>query len=178
MLNQFIIPAISSHQSMRQFFKTDLEVGILMNFQLSQLDELIKEMRAHQKKVFVHLELIRGLSNDEYGAIFLIQHYKIDGIITTKPRVIELCQKRSTYAVMRFFLKDTLSLEQSLEIMQHYHPDAIEILPAIPRMVELVRPHHNLPIILGGLIRTKEEVNAAKKAGAVAITTSSIELWQ
>lgn len=178
MLNQFIIPAISTHQAMRQFFKTDLEVGILMNFQLSQLDELIKEMRAHEKKVFVHLELIKGLSNDEYGAIFLIQHYKIDGIITTKPRVIELCQKRSTYAVMRFFLKDTLSLEQSLDMMHHYHPDAIEILPAIPKMVSLVRPHHNLPIILGGLIRTQEEVKAAKDAGAIAITTSTIELWQ
>jgi len=164
MVNQFVIPAISSHQAMRQFFKTDLEIGILMNFQLSQLDELIKEMRAHQKKVFVHLELIKGLSNDEYGAIFLIQHYKVDGIITTKPRVIELCQKRTTYAVMRFFLKDTLSLEQSLDMMHHYHPDAIE--------------HHNLPIILGGLIKTKEEVKAAKEAGAMAITTSTIDLWQ
>lgn len=177
MFNQFILPAISTHQAMRHFFKTDLEIGILMNFQLAQLDALITEMRKYQKKVFVHLELIKGLSNDEYGAIYLIQNFQVDGIITTKPRVIELCHKRSTFSIMRFFLKDSLSLNQSLDMMKHHQPDAIELLPAIPRMIQLVKPHHDLPILLGGLIKTKEDVAAAKKSGAVGITTSTEALW-
>lgn len=178
MFNQFVIPAISTHQAMRHFFKTDLEIGILMNFQLAQLEGLIADMRAHQKKIFVHLELIKGLSNDEFGAIYLIQNFGIDGIITTKPRVIELCKKRHTFSIMRFFLKDTLSLNQSLEMMKHYQPDAVELLPAIPHMVNLVKPHHDLPIFLGGLIKTQEELEEAKKSGAVGITTSAESLWQ
>ncbi len=177
MFNQFVIPAISSHQAMRHFFKTDLEIGLLMNFQLAQLDELISAMRAHQKKVFVHLELIKGLSNDEFGAIYLIQNFQVDGIITTKPRVIELCKKRSTFSIMRFFLKDTLSLNQSLEMMKHYQPDAVELLPAIPHMIDTVKTHHDIPIFLGGLIKNQAEVEDAKNGGAVGITTSSESLW-
>lgn len=177
MFNQFVIPAISSHQAMRYFFKSNLVIGILMNFQLAQLDDLIKDMRQHQKKVFVHLELIKGLSNDEYGAIYLIQNFAVDGIITTKPRVIELCKKRNTFSIMRFFLKDTLSFNQSLDMMHHYQPDAIEILPAIPRMVEMIQPHITVPIILGGLIKTDKEVAEAKAVGAVAVTTSKEALW-
>ncbi len=178
MFNQFVIPAISTHQAMRHFFKTDLQIGILMNFQLAQLDALIADMRKHEKKVFVHLELIKGLSNDEYGAIYLIQNFQVDGIITTKPRVIELCRKRSTFSIMRFFLKDSLSLNQSLDMMKHYQPDAVELLPAIPHMVNLVKPHHDLPIFLGGLIKTPEEVEDAKQSGAVGITTSTEALWK
>lgn len=177
MIKSFIIPAISTHQTLRTFLKTDHEVGILMNFQLAQLEGLIQEMRDAAKKVFVHLELIKGLSNDEYGAIYLIQHFNVDGIITTKPKVIEMCQKRGTYAIMRFFLKDTLSLEQSLEMMTHQHPDAIEILPAIPKMVHLVKNQISIPVILGGLISTPEEVDAAYQVGAMAVTTSNKELW-
>lgn len=177
MITSFIIPAISTHQMLRSFIKTDHHIGILMNFQLAQLEGLIEEMRAAKKKVFVHLELIKGLSNDEFGAIYLIQEFKVDGIITTKPKVIELCRKRQTYGVMRFFLKDTLSLEQSLELMSYQHPDAIEILPAIPKMVELVKDHITVPVILGGLINTEEEVMAAYAAGAMAVTTSKKALW-
>jgi len=177
MIQSFIIPAISTHQMLRSFIKTDHEIGILMNFQLAQLESLIEEMRAAKKKVFVHLELIKGLSNDEYGAIYLIQAFKVDGIITTKPKVIELCRKRGTFGILRFFLKDTLSLEQSLEMMSHQQPDAIEILPAIPKMVDLVRDHISVPVILGGLIQTEAEVNAAYEAGALAVTTSNKSLW-
>jgi len=178
MIKSFIIPAISSHQTMRVFLKSEHEVGILMNFQLAQLESLIQEMRSASKKVFVHLELIKGISNDEFGAIFLIQHFGVDGIITTKPKVIELCQKRGTYGIMRFFLKDTLSLEQSLEMMTHARSNAIEILPAIPKMVKLVKEKTNIPLILGGLISSEEDVRAAHDAGAMAITTSKTELWQ
>lgn len=177
MINSFIIPALSSHQMVRSFIKTDHEIGILMNFQLAQLESLIQELKEAGKKVFVHLELIKGLSNDEYGAIYLIQEFNVDGIITTKPKVIELCRKRNTFGILRFFLKDTLSLEQSLEMMSYQHPDAVEILPAIPKMVDLVKNHISVPVILGGLIKTEEEVNAAYEAGAMAVTTSNKALW-
>jgi glycerol uptake operon antiterminator len=177
MINSFIIPALSTHQMLRSFIKTDHEIGILMNFQLAQLEGLISELRDANKKVFVHLELIKGLSNDEFGAIYLIQEFKVDGIITTKPKVIELCKKRNVYGIMRFFLKDTLSLEQSFEMMTYTHPDAVEILPAIPKMVDLVKSHISIPVILGGLIKSESEVEDAFKAGAMAVTTSSKALW-
>jgi len=172
-----IIPALSTHQAIKKFCKTNLEYGLIMNFQLSQIPQIVKDLKACNKKVIVHLELIKGLSNDEYGAIYLIQELKVDGIITTKPKVVQLCKKRNVLGIMRFFLKDKLSLEQSINLLKQTNPSMIEVLPALPSKLHHIRAHMNNPILMGGLIETKEEVNNCLNEGAIAITTSKESLW-
>lgn len=177
MFNQTLIPAISTHQSLKKFLVSEREYGIVMNFQLAQLSDIVQAMKQQQKKVWIHLELIKGLSNDEFGAIYCIQELKVDGIITTKPKVIELCRKRKTLGIMRFFLKDTLSLNQSLDLIQKTQPDLVEVLPAMPESLRYLGGKVTSPVMLGGLIRSKEDVDACIKAGAVAVTCSLEELW-
>ncbi len=178
MLNgQRVLPAISSHKALKTFLKTDLDYCLIMSFQLAQLSDLIKIIKKHNKRVIIHLELIKGLCNDEYGAIYLIQELKVDGIISTKPKVIELCKKRQVIGIMRFFLKDTLSLDQSLKILSVANPEAIEVLPAMPDKLDIIRKHSNSEILTGGLITKASEVKACLDAGAQAITTSKEDLW-
>ncbi len=172
-----IIPALSTHQSIKKFCQTDIEFGLLMNFQLSQLPEIIREMKKWNKKIFVHLELIKGLSNDEYGAIYLIQELHVHGIITTKPKVVQLCKKRGILGIMRFFLKDKLSLNQSINLLKQTQPDMIEVLPALPSKIHHILYHVDKPILMGGLIETESEVEACIEKGASAITTSKEALW-
>ncbi len=176
--SQKILPAISSHQDLRKFLKTSMPYGILMNFQLAQLPSLIEAMQHADKKILIHLDMIKGLSSDEYGAIYLIQHFKVDGVITTKPRVIDLCKKRGVIGIMRFFLKDSISLSQSLEILKRSAPDAVEVLPAKhSEIIDTIRGHTSAEILMGGLIETKEEIRSCLAAGAAAVTTSNFELW-
>ncbi len=179
MLNeQKIIPAISNHQELKAFLSTKLTFGILMNFQLAQLPELVKEMRSYQKKVLIHSELIKGLSSDEFGAIYLIQVLKVDGIISSKPKVIEVCKKRKVIGILRFFLKDSISLEQSLEVAIKTNPDYLEVLPALCiDIIPEIKSKVNAEILLGGLIRNKEQIKACLSAGAIAITTSNPNFW-
>lgn len=175
---QHVIPAISNHQELRSFLATHLTYGILMNFQLAQLPELVLEMKNHLKKVLIHSELIKGLSSDEYGAIYLIQTLKVDGIISSKPKVIEICKKRKVIGILRFFLKDSMSLEQSLEVAQKAGPDYLEVLPALSTdIIPEIKAHISCEILMGGLIRTKEHIKACLAAGAVAVTTSNPQFW-
>jgi glycerol uptake operon antiterminator len=44
-------------------------------------------------------------------------------------------------------------------------------------MIKEVKERLNTPILAGGLIRTEDEVRNALNAGATAITTSKIGLW-
>ena len=153
---QKVIPAISNHQDLKVFLALPLDYGILMNFQLAQLEDLVSVMKSHGKKVLIHAELIKGLSSDEFGAIYLIQNLKVDGIISSKPKVIEVCKKRGVLSIFRFFLKDSISLEQSLTLARKVSPDFLEILPAtsLDLVLELKEKlHHN--ILLGGLIQSK-----------------------
>ncbi len=179
MFGQRIIPAISDHKKLKKFLASDLTYGILMNFQLAQLDDLVRQMKEANKKVLIHSELIRGLSSDEYGAIYLIQALKVDGIISSKPKVIEVCQKRGVIGIYRFFIKDSISLEQSLEIGVRLKPEFVEILPACCYdLVQEIRSKLHCEVLLGGLIKCSDQANKCFASGAVAITTSNPDLWE
>jgi glycerol uptake operon antiterminator len=176
--HQRIIPAISNHKDLKKFLQLPLEYGILMNFQLAQIPELVEIMKEHHKKVLIHSELIRGLASDEFGAIYLIQTLKVDGIISSKSKVIEVCKKRNVLAIFRFFLKDSVSLEQSLEMVRKSEADFLEILPALSTsIIPEIKRQIDKPIWMGGLIRTKEQILECFKSGAVAVTTSNPDFW-
>ncbi len=176
--NQRVIPAISSHQSLKTFLKSSLDYGILMNFQLAQIEALVDEMRKHNKKVLVHLDMIKGLAPDVNGAIFAIQCLGVDGIITTKPRVIELCKKRGVIGILRFFLKDRHSLKQSIDILKTTVPDAVEVLPAMRTdIIRTIKAHTGAYVLMGGLITDESMIQDCLAAGAIAVTASKESLW-
>lgn len=175
---QQIIPAISNHQALKKFIDSSYTYGILMSFQLAQLPDLVKTLKNHHKKVLIHSELIKGLSSDEYGAIYLIQALNIDGIISSKPKVIEICKKRNVIGIFRFFLKDSTALEQSLSIAQKLNPEYIEILPAACiDMIPSIQNQVHAKILMGGLIHDKQQISKCIKAGAKAVTVSNPDLW-
>jgi glycerol uptake operon antiterminator len=176
---QKVIPAISNHKRFKEFLESDLVYGILLNFQLAQLEDLVKQMKASHKKVLIHSELIKGLSSDEYGAIYLIQVLNVDGIISSKPKVIEVCKKRGIMGIYRFFIKDTISLEQSLEIGRRLKPDFVEILPsACFELIDEIKNELHAHVLMGGLIRSREEVMRCFEYGAIAVTASDPKLWE
>jgi len=47
----------------------------------------------------------------------------------------------------------------------------------IPSLIKEIQEKTGLPIIAGGLIRTKEDVDNCLANGAFAVTTSNKELW-
>ncbi|QWB96380.1 glycerol-3-phosphate responsive antiterminator [Mycoplasmatota bacterium] len=176
--NQQIIPAIPNHQAFKKFIDSKYTYGILMGFQLSQLKLLVDTCHQAHKKVLIHSELIKGLSHDEYGAIFLIQELKVDGLISSKPKVIELCKKRNVIGIFRFFLKDSISLEQSLAITRKIEPIYLEVLPATgTKMIPYIKDQVHAEILMGGLIQNKEQIQDCVSAGAIAVTISNTNLW-
>lgn len=177
-INQKILPAISNHQALKKFISSDYEYGILMSFQLAQLPELIQIMKNNHKKVLIHSELIKGLSSDEYGAIFLIQNLKVDGIISSKPKVIDVCKKRKVIGIFRFFIKDSTALGQSISLARKIEPNYIEILPSsCTNVIDYVSQETSAQVLMGGLISSTAEINHCIKSGAISVTTSNPDLW-
>ncbi len=178
MLEQKVIPAIYNHKKMKVFLDSDITYGILMNFQLAQLEDLVKTMKKNNKKVLIHSELIKGLSSDEYGAIYLIQSLHVDGIISSKPKVIDVCNKRGVIGIYRFFLKDTISYNQSIDIGTRLKPKYVEILPSsCYDLIPEIKKSLNCDVLVGGLIKNAQQVYRCIDHGALAVTSSDIQLW-
>ncbi len=174
-----VLPAISNFKSLKIFMKSDLTICILMDFQLAELEDIVLELKENGKRVFIHIDLIKGLSSDEFGATYLIQKLHVDGIISIKPSVILQAKKRKVVSIQRVFLKDTLSLNKSLSMIQKTEPDFLEILPAVSNgVLDRIVADTNALVICGGLIQNREDIDSCLEHGAVSVTTSNPTLWE
>lgn len=176
---QKVLPAARSLKQFEQLLASKFEYIVLLEVHISNLKTLKLEASKHNKKLIIHADLIQGLKTDNFAADFLCNDIQPDGIISTRSNMIMKAKAKGILAIQRMFLLDTIALEKSYSLMETTRPDYIEMLPGvIPELIQEVHERTGIPIINGGLIRTKKHVDDALTAGAVAVTTSVKELWE
>ncbi|MFC4355585.1 glycerol-3-phosphate responsive antiterminator [Chryseomicrobium palamuruense] len=173
-----VIPAIRNMKDFDKVLNTDHQKIILLETRLSQLESVVKHAKLKGKEVFIHADLVQGLKVDEYGLEYLIHNVKVDGIISTRSSVITFAKKRKIVGIQRLFALDSVALDHNLKACQKIQPDYIEVLPGvIPEILQEVKQKTGIPVIAGGLIRTREDVDRALAFGASVVTTSNTNLW-
>ncbi|MGM7700440.1 glycerol-3-phosphate responsive antiterminator [Pseudalkalibacillus sp. Hm43] len=178
-IQQKILPAVRNMKDFEKLLKSPYEYLVLLDSHVSQLKSIVQMAKRHDKKMLIHVDLIHGLSNDDYAAEFLCQDIKADGLISTRTNVILTAKKKGVLAIQRLFLLDSSALNKSYTLLEKTKPDYIEVLPGLmPNIIQEVHEHTGIPIFAGGLIRTIEDVEQALGAGARAVTTSRGELWK
>ncbi len=168
--------------SLDQLNVSHVTVAFLLNCDLISLQGYIKQLKRWKKKVFVDLDLVQGLSGEEYSVRY-VSLCGIDGIITIKPRVVDIARKLGVTTVMRSFLLDSTSISRLEDTLKNTRPDFLEILPGCAfckgvRVIDRITNGFRPKLIGAGLIDTKEEALAILNMGAVAISTSNPELWR
>lgn len=177
-INRIVIPAIRRMKDFEYALSLPAKVVVLLDTSLTNVHNIVKLVHKHDKKILVHVDLIEGLKSDEFAIDYLAKKVKPDGIISTRRNVITAAKKHKIIAIQRLFVLDSLALETGIQNAKMTEPDYIELLPGIvPPAVKEVFEATNIPIITGGLIKRKEEVEQAFAAGAVGVTTSKKDLW-
>ena len=172
-IEQKILPALSSMKEVEKFLESEDTFGILMNLHLGLLDGIIKEAHGKEKKILLHLDLTSGLTADVFGCEYACQVLQVDGIISTKVKVIESAKKCRKIAILRFFLIDSKSLEKGISICNTIRPDYVEVLPGIAyEIIPYIKEKVSCEIMCGGLLRSMEQIEKCMEAGACAVTIS------
>jgi glycerol uptake operon antiterminator len=174
-----IIAAVRDGENLEVALQSPVAVIFLLNASLSNLKTRVRQIRDNRKTVFVHLEMVAGLSKDQAALEFLQAEVEPDGIITTKPNLIHVAKNLGLLTVQRLFILDSLSIQTGIKMLQGNHPDLMEIMPGIiPKVIPEIKKHIQIPIIAGGMVGAKEEIIELLKAGAVAVSTSREALWR
>lgn len=174
-----VIAAVKEEKDLEEALETDLDVIFLLGSTLLDLDNRIRRIHEAGKAAVVHFDLVEGLGSREVAVDFLKRTAAPDGIISTRPAIVKRAKADSMLAIQRAFILDSLSIRNLEASIQHEKPDFIEILPGIlPKIITEIRRDARVPVIAGGLIREKDEVLAALKAGAAAVSTSSPAVWK
>ncbi|NGP46059.1 glycerol-3-phosphate responsive antiterminator [Bacillaceae bacterium SIJ1] len=128
--------------------------------------------------VFLHIEKIAGINTDRHGVEFLAHHVKPTGIITSKPKLVRYAQQYRLLSVLRMPLLDRESIDRGLKTVEESGPDIVQVLPAsAAHFFQPVADGKSVPVIAGGLIETRGHAEDMLASGALAVSTSSPELW-
>ena len=174
-----VIAAVKEDTGLRQALNSDCQVIFLLYGTVLNIGTLVEQVHARGKICFVHMDLIDGLSNREIAVDALVKLSNPDGIISTRAPQIRRAQQLGILAIQRVFLLDSMSLHNIITMTATNRPDFIEILPGvIPTVIEEITAKTPIPVIAGGLIRSKQDVIQALQAGVMAVSTSCQAVWK
>jgi len=176
--NNRVIAAVKDFDSLEKVIQSRCQIIFVLHGNIINIADIVLQLKRSGKLVLVHIDLIDGLSSREVAVDYIAKNTKADGIISTRPNIIKSAQNYDLLTVQRFFVLDSLALNNISKQLSN-SVDAIEILPGIiPKIIRTLTTSVGKPIIAGGLINEKEDIIDALKAGASAISSSNQHIWQ
>ena len=178
-----VIAAVKSDAGLQAAVEMEeIQVIFVLYGDVCTIPEILERIKAAGKKAMVHIDLIAGLSAKEISVGFIARQTRADGIITTKPALVRRAKELGIFAVLRFFVIDSLALKniENLEMQcGTSRPDFIEVLPGVmPKVLGRIAKVSRIPMIAGGLITEKEDVIAALSVGAIAVSSTNQDVWK
>lgn len=174
-----IIASIRNDADLDSALNTQVAALFILYGDIFNLPQIMKEAKNHNKLVFLHMDLIKGIGRDREGVIYLAKKELCNGIVTTKNNLINIAKKEGLITIQRLFLLDSAALKTGEQLLKNNQPDAVEILPGIaaPYFIEHIYKDLLCPVVAGGLISDKDEIEKLLQRGVLAVSTSRKELW-
>jgi len=174
-----VVAAVRSESDIEDCLKSKSRIVFLLFGTLLSVPGYVKQLKESGKSVFVHLDLIEGLSSSKSSVDYIKSMTDAAGIISIKQHILKYGKKLGFKTILRLFILDSKSLENIDKINSDDEIDYLEILPGIaltliPDTVVKMRKI----MIGGGLIHHADQVQKILSAGAMAISTSDHTLWE
>lgn len=177
MISGTIIAGVRTDKDLEFAIKSDVQTIFLLSTNIEKINEQLKSAHSVGKKMFVHIDLADGIGKDEYGLRYL-KNLGVDGIISTRTNIIKMAKKLEMFAVQRFFIVDSHSIETTIDSACASKADVVEIMPGtLYKVINRLKGAIEMPIVAGGLIEEMCEIKTAIDNGAISVSTGKKELW-
>lgn len=174
-----IIAAIRNNDGLEEAIKSNVKIVFVLYGNIIDVADICHKLKAADKTVFVHIDMIDGLKGDSKGIEFIKKEAGPFGIITTKTSNVRCAMNYGLCTIQRVFIIDSQSLQTGINNIHTVMPHAVEVLPGVAsKIISIMQRDVKVPIIAGGLISSKKDVIESLKAGAIAVSTSSEVLWE
>lgn len=174
-------PIIAGVKDINKFddaLNSDCDIIFLLCGSIFNIKDFVSKAKEKNKMIFIHVDLLDGFSKDAVALKYIYDEIKPDGIISTKNSQLKASKSLGFLTVQRIFIIDSLSISTAIKASQMINPDAIEIMPGImPKITKKMSEELDVPVIVGGLISEKEEVENALRSGALGVSTTAKEIW-
>jgi len=174
-----IIAALRKEEDLPDALKSNVNVVFILHADIFNINHIVDSIKETGKCALIHIDFLEGLGRDDKALDYIVEKVKPDGIISTRNAHIKHAMEKGIFTIQRFFLVDSMSFDTTIKSLHSLKPDMIEILPGVmPSVVKRIAAHISLPIIVGGLIDSKEDIISALNAGAIGASVGKKELWE
>lgn len=174
-----VIAGVKEIDNLDDALNSDCEIIFLLCGSIFNLEEAVKKAKDKNKMIFIHVDLVDGFSKDAVALKYICDKIKPDGIVSTKNSQLKVAKSLGLLTVQRIFIIDSLSIDTAVKASQMIEPDAIEIMPGImPSITKRISCTLDLPVIVGGLVSEKQEIENALHSGALGVSTTAKKLWE
>ena len=172
-----IVAADKNEEHLEAALESDSKVIFVLFGNILNIKDLSEKISKSNKIGILHVDLVEGLSSNEFALKFLKENTKFQGIISIKPQVLRNAKKLGFIGVQRIFMIDSLSKENMKNHLVK-ECDAVEILPGLLfKIIKELSLTLDKPLIAGGLISDKDDVVETLKSGATCISTTKKDIW-
>lgn len=177
-----VICAVKNEEELSLALKSESKLVFILFGDILKMKYLGEKVLSIGKIPFLHLDMIQGLNSNPI-ILELVKEYfgSKCGVISTRSNLVQRAKELNIPCVYRMFIMDSIAVKNEINLLNKMKnkPDAIEIMPGvIPKVIcKFKEETKNIPIVVGGLIESKNEIIEALKHGAVSISTSKKELW-
>jgi glycerol uptake operon antiterminator len=174
-----IIPAIRGPEYINAALASPSIIVWLLYGTPLTLPEITRQVRDAGKLPVANLDLLTGFAQDADGIEFLAAE-GIAGVVSTRQSVLRAARAQGMIAVQRTFIVDSIAVGNIIRALQHFLPDAVELLPAaaVPLCVPTLRgAQPQVPIIATGLVTNMRQVDDLVRCGVSSVATSDRSLW-
>jgi glycerol uptake operon antiterminator len=175
--NTKVISAVESAEKLEHNLAGCSGIVFILFGNILTIPGIVSRIKEAGKLALVHIDLIEGLASREVAVDFLWENTQADGILSTKANLVKHAKALGFLTIQRFFVLDSMALLNIERQCPLEYADAVEILPGIiPRAIGRLAKIAGKPIIAGGLITDKEDVQSILEAGATSVSSSNLDL--
>lgn len=173
-----VIPAANDEERLEKALKTESPMIYILYGDICNIAGIVARVQAAGKKAIVHVDLINGLATKEIAMDFMAQYVHPDGVISMKSNLIAHANTLGFLTIQRFYLMDVLTYRNVEKHIKIADPDIVEFMPAgLTKAMGYLMKNVDRPVVASGLVLDKQDVMEVLKIGAVAVSTTNMDVW-
>jgi len=174
-----LIAAVRREEDLPLARESQAKVIFLLCGDINTVPRMVTALHDAGKRPFLHLDLVQGFGHDRPAMRFIASRVRPTGILTTKSHLIRMGKEEGLACIQRLFIFDNQSLTTAVTQSKANGPAAVEVMPGVlpDSVLRQLVGEISLPVIAGGLVRTRQEAARILKTGVAAVSVGSPALW-
>lgn len=172
-----VIGTLFGEADLDQFCAGPTRFSFVANLSLARVSAVFERLSSTTTLPMLNVDSVQGLTANADGLEYL-KGVGVPGIVSTHSQAVSRAADLGLLAVQKVFVTDRSNLRRAAATVKSSHAHFVQLMPwpVVPHLSpEFLRALG--PFIVAGFVNTEDDIHAALRLGALAVSSSQKELW-